>query len=195
MSNVECRDIFNAVYINVRASYIESLYSSKKKVKILNGNSCADELEEKTDVAETNFKTTRLEKQGSSDSNETITESVERFDESEVAGRIGEDLEEKFPFVLAAACSNLATIDKAYRKMKGLDEQPGFCEYILETSDIFPLCDRFVYPCIMYVSSMVLIDINEQKSDDFYEKYASLVSGIVSELPCELTSVVEKYPY
>lgn len=195
MGNVECRDIFNAVYINVRASYIESLYSSKKKVRVLSGSSTLDELEEKWDVAETNTKTTRFEKQDANDTNEMITETVERFEESKVASKIGEDLEEKFPFVLAAACSNLATIDKVYRKMKGLDEQPQFCEAMLETSDVFPLCDRFIYPCIMYVSSMVLIDINEKKSDDFYEKYASLVSGIASELPCELTSVIEKYPY
>jgi hypothetical protein len=154
-----------------------------------------EDYSEKNTVAATSCENVRKEIQGEDTANETIVERVERDSETDVAEKIGEDLEEKFPYVLAAACSNLAAIDREYRKMKGLDEQEKFCEFILETSDAFPLCDRFVYPCIMYVSSMVLIDVNEEKSDDFYEKYASLVSQIVSELPCELTSVVEKYPY
>ena len=195
MSNMECRDIFNAVYTNVRESYIQALYSVKTKTKALTSSVTTETTSNVTKNSELNTQNTTEDRENSNNTNETVTEKIERDQGSEIVAKIRSDIEEKFPFVLASACSNLATIDRAYRKMKGYEEQPEFSEFILETTDEFPLSDRFAFPCIMYVSSMVLIDINEKKSDDFYEKYASSVTQIVSELPCESSAIVEKYPY
>lgn len=195
MAKVECRDIFNAVYIYVRGSYISSLFSSKTKTKI----SITLDTEDDTEVVKRedalNMVTTTDQRENAKDLNETVMEKVERDDESEVADKIRMDLEEKFPFALASVCSNLAVIDKEYRKMRGYENQPTFSEYIIETSEDFPLSERFVFPAIMYVSSIVLMDIDEKRSDDFYDKYASAVSKVVSELQFEKGVTVEKYPY
>ena len=125
---------------------------------------------------------------------ETVSEFIDREDESKVADKIRADVDEKFPFALASVCSNLAYLDREYRKMKGYDEQPEFSEFIIEVSDYFPLSDRFAFPAIMYLSSMMLIDIDEKRSDDFYDKYALSVSKICSELPFETKSTVENQP-
>ena len=195
MANVECRDIFNAVYTYVRGSYISNLYSSKVKTTIENAQDVEDGSDETTTHGENNTKSNRYQKENYKDINLSVKEKTERDDESKVADKIRMDIDEKFPFALASVCSNLAVIDKEYRKIKEMDEQPDFSEYILEVDDEFPLADRFVFPAIMYVTSMVLIDVDEKKSDDYYEKYASSVSKIISELHFDMGTTVEKYPY
>ena len=195
MAAVECRDIFNAVYTYVRSSYISNLFSSK--VKSTTSNESIDESEDLTmtktsePASETNVKSREVV----GTNTEIVKESVERMDENTVADKIRIDLEEKFPFALASVCSNLATIDREYRKFKNEGEQPKFSEYLIEVTDDFPLADRFVFPAIMYISSMVLIDIDEKRSDDYYDKYASSVTQIVSEIPFENGKMAEKYPY
>ena len=195
MAGIECRDIFNAVYINVKGSYISNLYSSKTKTKFSTGSQNEeDNLKMTKDIdpeGETNFN----QKEMINAYEETISESIERNDESKVADKIRADVDEKFPFALASVCSNLAYIDREYRKMKNYEEQPSFSEFIIEVSDEFPLSDRFAFPAIMYISSMMLIDIDEKRSDDFYDKYALSVSKICAELPFESKGTVEKYPY
>lgn len=195
MSGIQCREIFNAVYTYVRGSYISNLFTTKTKCKTVNENINEDENSNKTqsDVApsETVVNSTKTMATNS----ETICESVDRMAEEEVADKIRMDIDEKFPFALASVCSNLATIDSEYRKMKGYDPTPDFSEYYIEISEEFPLCDRFVFSAIMFVCSMILIDVDEKRSDDFYHKYASSVSQIISELPCEMLKTVEKYPY
>jgi hypothetical protein len=98
MSNVECRDIFNAVYVNVRGSYIESFYSSKQRTKTSLANSVTEDYSEKNTVAATSCENVRKEIQGEDTANETIVERVERDSETDGADKIGEDLEEKFPY-------------------------------------------------------------------------------------------------
>ncbi len=195
MAAIECRDIFNAVYINVKGSYISNLYSAKIKTKTSSGSQNSEENLQKTKAidpeGETNFNIKEL----INANDEKISESIEREGESKVADKIRADVDEKFPFALASVCSNLAYLDREYRKLKDYEEQPHFSEFIIEVSDDFPLSDRFVFPAIMYISSMMLIDIDEKRSDDFYDKYALSVSKICSELPFESKSTVEKYPY
>ncbi len=195
MAAVECRDIFNAVYTYVKGSYINSLYSSKIKSRTSNDNVDEDETLQKTKVTETSSESSVNKRDVKETTIETISESVDRMMEEDVADRIRMDLDEKFPFAIAAVCSNLATIDVEYRRFKDYDEQPEFSEYVIETSDDFPLCDRFVFPAIMYVSSMMLIDIDEKMSDEFYDKYATSISKIISEIPYQQLRTVEKYPY
>ena len=195
MAAVECRDIFNAVYTYVRSSYISNLFSSK--VKSTTSNESIDESEDltMTKTSEPASETNVNSREVVGTNTEIVKESVERMDENTVADKIRIDLEEKFPFALASVCSNLATIDREYRKFKSEGEQPKFSEYLIEVTDDFPLADRFVFPAIMYISSMVLIDIDEKRSDDYYDKYASSVTQIVSEIPFENGKVAEKYPY
>lgn len=79
--------------------------------------------------------------------------------------------------------------------LRAYDAQTEFSEFVIDVIDEFPLSERFAFPCIMFVSSMILIDIDEDKSDTFYDKYATAVSLITSEIPFECGSTAEKYPY
>lgn len=195
MSEVTCRDIFNAVYINVKGSYIARLYSTKTKSTTYTKNINEDENHEEREKSDLACVINLDSKVSDTSYRETVSETLDREDESEVMSQIRLDLDEKTPYIIASFCSNASALDKAYRKWKGYDDQEGFSEYMLEQDKVFPLSERFVYPCIMYVSSMALIDIDEKMSDSFYDKYVSLISSITKEIPFECLSTVEKYSY
>lgn len=190
-----CRDIFNAVYVNVRGSFIANRYTSNVKSKTVTESTSEDETLNMTSTSEPKTESNVNSSETSVTVTETVKENIERESEEDVVVDIRMELEEKFPFALGAVCSNLATIDRAYREMKGYEEQGEFSEFSLDIGDVFPLSERFAFPCVMFVSSMVLIDIDEKKSDDFYEKYASSVAQIISEIPFKQSGIVEKYPY
>ena len=195
MEAFKCKDIFNAVYNNVKGVYISNFYSSKLQTKTVDENLTEDETlkMDTTEVPKSEMNTNSREVEGST--TQTVKESIQRDGEAKTMASIRMEIEDKFPFALGSVCSNLATLDRKYRLLNGYDEQEPFSECFIDVINDFPLCDRFVFSCIMYISSIVLIDVDEKKSDDFYEKYVSEVTKIMSEIPCTLNSIVEKYPY
>ena len=195
MNWIECNDIFNAVYSFVRASYITNWFSTKTKTRSVSENITEDESLSMTKTEEPQGQTNENTKEITGTNSETVSESVERADESDVMDKIRLDIEEKFPYLMASVCSNLAQLDRDYRKLKGYRSQPTFSEFMIESTDEFPLSERFVFSAIMYISSMVLMDVDEKKSDEYYDKYACSVSKIISEMPFEQGKTVEKYPY
>ena len=195
MPMMDCRDILDAVYLQVCDSYIAYFYSSDIKSKTVSESHDASENLKKTETSEPVAATTTTTKQSANDFTETVKSGVERSKEEDVRSEIRLNVQEKFPYALATVCANLARLDKMYRRLKGLEEQPKFSEYFLDVGDTFPLSDRFVFPCIMFVSSIVLMDINEKRSDKYYKKYVETAKSIALEIPCEIASIVEKYPY
>jgi hypothetical protein len=195
MAGVSCRDIFNAVYVNVRESYISKLYSSNVESKTVSEQSSQDENLQMNSTAEPKGETNINTKEIIGSVTQTVRESVERSPLDEVALDIRMDLEERFPYALGAVCENLALLDGEYRKANGLEEQKAFSSFVIDIGDEFPLCEKFAFPCVMFVSSMVLLDIDEKKSDAFYSKYAKAVASVVAQIPCENTLIAEKYPY
>ncbi len=195
MAELNCIDIFDAVYVNVKRSYLAEYDAVKIKNKTVSESNTEDERLTKTELSDpvtvTNINS--LEAEGAT--TETVRESVERVEEASVVADIRQEIEEKFPFIMASFCGNLAKLDEIYRKLRGDDPQPEFSSYFIDVSDDFPLSERFVFAAIMYASSLVLIDLNEKKSDDFYEKYVDSVSGIANEIGFLSGSTVEKYPY
>lgn len=134
-------------------------------------------------------------KENTTTSTETVKETIERKHDDQTLMDIRYELEQKLPYALATVCCDLAELDRMYRKMKNLDPQPSFSEHFIDVVDDFPLCERFFFSCVMFVSSMALIDVDEERSDDFYDKYATSVSQITTEIPFECASTVERYPY
>ena len=167
MAGVECRDIFDAVYYYVRGTYLCNRYAANVKSIISN------------------------EGAGS----QTVKEYVELANEDDVVSDIITELEEKFPFAMASVCANLATLDREYRSLKGFGEQPSFSEFVIDVDEEFPLSERFAFACILYVSSILLTDVDEKRSDELYDKFATVVSKIEREIPFEQKTTVEKYPY
>ena len=192
---IDCRDILDAVYYHVKEIYISHFYSSKVKRRSLSDDQNDVENLKMTSSMDPETRTNVNSRQSVSDVIENVEEKNERVDESEVRLDIRHELEMKMPYALASVCSNLAKLDRMYRELKGFDEQPEFSEYHLDVGDSFPLSDRFVFPCVMYVCSMALIDVDEDKSDDFFDKYATSVASISMEVPYKSGETVEKYPY
>lgn len=195
MAEYICRDIFNAVYANVKRSYVERFFTIKVKSKTSTESATEDESLKMNATTDPTSETNTNLKETSGSLTETVRESVERKPENEFVADVRLELEEKFPFALGSVCGNLAALDRRYRAFKGYDEQGEFSEFFIDVVDDFPLSERFIFPCIMYVTSMMLIDVDERCSDDFYDKYASAVSQIDAEIPFESKRIVEKYPY
>ena len=188
MEMLDCRDVLDAVFAQVKDAYVLYFYSAKVKSTSSNENASIDEELKMTAYADP-------ESESVGTSTETVKESIEITTDNKILLEIRREMEEKFPYALATVCNNLAKLDRMYRKIKNYDEQPSFSELYLRVGDDFPLSERFVFPCVMFVASMLLIDIDEKKSDAFYDKYATTVTQIVSEMPFECDSTVEKYPY
>ena len=105
------------------------------------------------------------------------------------------ELEERFPFILASVCAELGEMDAEYRRGAGEEEQGKYSEFFIGLDDLFPLCEKFSFPCAMYTASMFLIDHDSDASDRFFEKYSDAVSDISSKIPFENKRIIEKYPY
>ena len=192
---LDCRDIVDAVYLYVKDIFIEKLYSSEVKSKTSSENHMTNESLKKKEDGDIATTTNTNVKELNVEASENVETKIERVDETEVRLIIRQNVQDKTHYALASVCSNLAKLDRMYRELRGYESQPEFSEYFLDISKEFPLSDRFVFPCVMFVSSMVLIDIDEEQSDKFYDKYACAVSEIASEFPMESESIVEKYPY
>lgn len=192
---MDCKDILDAVYVHVRESYISHFYTSNVESKTVTEDVNASENYRKTATEDPAEQTDVTTKENNTDLTQTVRSGVERVDETEIRADIKKNVQEKFPYALASVCSNLAKLDRMYRELKNYESQAEFSEYYLDVGDDFPLSDRFVFPCVMFVSSMILIDIDEKRSDDFYDKYVQATMLISAEMPSELSSIVEKYPY
>lgn len=105
------------------------------------------------------------------------------------------ELEERLPFLIAACCSELSILDWAYRKAFGGDEQSDFSGLYIGIDDVFPLCERFASPVTLYCASMILTDIDPDRSDTLFDKYADSVSAISASVPFESESITDKYIY
>jgi len=195
MSKISCADIFHAVLLNIKKAMLDSYDTVNVKSKTV---SSTGEDEKNDSVARTNEPYTEthvITSNETSSGTETVKESIERVKEKDVILDIQSELENKFPFALGVVCGNLATLDRQYRKVHGLEEQGEFSTFFLDVDNDFPLSDRFAYPSVLFVSSMMLIDVDDNISDAYYEKYADIVSKIVLEIPFENSSTAEKYPY
>ena len=192
---MDCRDILDAVYVHTKDTYIAKFYTSEVKSKTLSENQDLNENLKKTVLEDPRSETNTNFQESNTDVSETVKSSVERAPESEIKLEIRKVVQEKFPYALASVCCNLAALDKMYRAIKNLNEQPRFCEYILDVGDDFPLSDRFVFPCVMFVCSLVLLDLDEKRSDYFYKRYVKATEEIVSEIPMDTHPIKEKYHY
>lgn len=193
MSTVKCTDIFNSVLANVKRAYLAGYSQTSVRTKSVSESATEDESGSKASMETPPSSSSALTTESSSTLTETVRESVERVKESEVIAEVRRELEGKFPFALGAVCSDLATLDIQYRSAKGYEPQEEFSPFFVDVIDDFPLSDRFAHPCVMYISSMLLIDVDEARSDAFYERYIKAVTAIISELPCELHPIKQRY--
>ena len=94
-----------------------------------------------------------------------------------------DDYEARTPYLIAAFCSTVRSLDKKLRKIEGLGTQNAFSPVHLSLDQYFPLCDRFIPAAALYVASMLVIDEDAELADSLYDKYCDNVASIAAE--CE----------
>ena len=110
------------------------------------------------------------------------------------SGEHSGDYEERAPYLLAALCHLLADRDVIYRKECSLGSQRVLPEIKLQLYDTFPLCDAFAPAAAYYLASMLIFDIDSERSDSLFEKYESSVTELLSGLPFKSIKTIDKYP-
>ena len=145
------------------------------------------------DVAFSHVKSIFLEKRSTTESEGETGEKTEKIVPDDALLEIREELEERFPFILASACADLGTLDKEYRRSTGDEGQGEYSEFFIGLDDLFPLSEKFSFPCAMYTCSMFLIDCDGDKSDAFFERYSDAVSEISSKIAWETGQIAQKY--
>ena len=111
------------------------------------------------------------------------------------SGEHSGDYEERAPYLLAALCHLLAEHDAIYRDECSLGSQRSLPEMKIELYESFPLCDAFAPAAAYYLASMLIFDIDCERSDSLFEKYESSVHGLLSGLPFKSLKTIDKYPY
>ncbi len=195
MRRVDCTDIFDAVLLNVKRAYLAKYDAVSVRSKTVTQSGTEDENRSAASIETPKSETTVIAAESSSSASETVRESVERVKESEVIATLRREIEDKFPFALGAVCADLGVLDIAYRSYKDYEDQGEYSAFYIDTVDEFPLCERFAHPCVMFVSSMLLLDVNEAESDAFYEKYIAAVTAISEEIPPRCHEIAERYPF
>ena len=190
------KDIFDIAYSYVKNLFLKQRTKSvsvvSKTTKETYDETLKDSLEE---TAEPITSESESSKDTVREGTETVKESVETTLDDGAELEVRNELEERFPFILASVCGDLERLDVEYRRASDMDGQSEFSAFFIGLDDVFPLCERFCFPCAMYVCSMFLIDSDSDRSDEFFAKYSESVSEISAEIPFELKRTVEKYPY
>ena len=107
----------------------------------------------------------------------------------EAASSIGvSDYEERAPYLIAAFCSTVKSIDKQIRKSEGLGSQGDFSPVSLPLDSDFPLCDRLSAPAALYVASILVIDEDPELSDSLYDKYCDNIASIAAQSEASVPS-------
>ena len=87
------------------------------------------------------------------------------------------------PFIMPTFYCEVASIDKKYREAFGLPPQPEFNPTYAELTSEFPFCERFVSAAIFYLSSFLVVDVNEELADTMYERYCDSICSIIKSIP------------
>ena len=103
------------------------------------------------------------------------------------------EYEERAPYLIAAFCSEAASLDKHYRCAHGLEEQKEFPCVSIALSDDFPLADKFFTPAVNYLASMLISDENGDLSDKLFARCCDALSSLYTELPATISSIKNRY--
>lgn len=103
-----------------------------------------------------------------------------------------EDYEERAPYLLAAFCSEIADVDKNFRRAEGT-QAPIHDSIYLDLDADFPLSERFGTAASLYLAAMLILDSDEERSDSLYEKYCDSISSIADSIPACSEPIVNRY--
>ena len=104
-----------------------------------------------------------------------------------------DDYIERCPYLIAAFCSEVGTLDLLWREKSGEVEQDSYSAVAIDMDEVFPLSERFIPAAASYVAAMLVLEENEELYERLYGRYSDLISGICAELPGAVEKITEVY--
>ncbi len=93
------------------------------------------------------------------------------------------DYEERAPYIIAAFCNEAQERDKAWRALSNITTQENTWNPVfIALQEVFPLSDRFASAAVFYLAAMLVLDIDEELSDKFYDRFCDAMSTIDSNI-------------
>ena len=104
-----------------------------------------------------------------------------------------EDYKERAPYLIAACCNAIRTLDRLLRQATDGSTAAEFGSVWLDLADEFPLLEQFAPTVCLYVAAMLVIDEDSELSDSLYDRYCDTVATLQAEVPAILQSIKNKY--
>ena len=123
---------------------------------------------------------------------EIFEQALRILSQSEEQGGI-EDYEERAPYLIAAFCAQSASLDRRLRETSALPPAPPFHAAFLDLEEEFPLLERLIPLCCLYLAAMLVLEENEPLSDKLYDRYSEGMSAVWNEIPAVLESIRDEY--
>ncbi len=111
--------------------------------------------------------------------------------ESTVDGE-NEDYEERAPYLLAAFCTEMTELNAKLCKSQG-NTPVAHDAVLLPLEENFPLADRLSAAATLYLSAMLILEDDEERSDKLYAQYCDAVSRISDAIPATLEPIPNQY--
>ena len=129
--------------------------------------------------------------------NREIYDAALRFLAESTTEGENEDYKERAPYLIAAACTRLSDLDTRIRHAEGKGPSK-FNTVSLSLDVLFPLSDRLSPAVVLYLSSMLILESDEERSDKLYRQYLEAVQCIedaypATEKPGTSHSIIDKY--
>ena len=105
-----------------------------------------------------------------------------------------EDYEERAPYLLATFVSQCAQQDRKYRIANGLEKANVPHVAAVKMSDAFPLSDVFLPAAGYYLAAMLIMEENEDMSEQLFDRYCDALASIEASLPATTAPIKNKYP-
>ena len=113
---------------------------------------------------------------------------------SESAGEtVTDDFGERAPYIISSFCGMAATADKHYRLAFSLGAQPEFNRLRLNSSDPFPLSDRFIPSAQAYLAAMLIAAENPELSATLRENARNDLLAAYDEIPATIHGIINSY--
>lgn len=103
------------------------------------------------------------------------------------------DYESRAPYLLGSFYTEQIPLQKkldAANRAEPIEYEP--CLYV-DLESHFPLSDELIAPAVNYLAAMLVIDENEEMSDQFFDRYIDGVASIAASLPASLHPIKDCY--
>ena len=104
-----------------------------------------------------------------------------------------EDYAIRAPYILGGFFYENSRLDDEYRRVLGLEARNYVHAVYANLDADFPFAERFASAAEYYLSSMLVIEEDNDLSDKFFDMYSVAMTKIVSEIPATSEKIAQMY--